>query len=183
MTLATGGGLAQCFDQGGPPSTPWQVRQEARSEDAIPHGSGLFATAGAGRTDMLNRDVPAGGYVVPADVVSGLGEGNTMAGSNVIDKMMNTGPYGTRLPHGSSRGPGIPHPPPEYKEPRQQQAGGGASAQVPVVVAGGEHFIPPEAIQQKFGELDRGHKILDAWVIHERKKHIKTLQKLPGPKK
>jgi hypothetical protein len=31
------------------------------------------------------------------------------------------------------------------------------------------------------GDLKRGHRILDAFVIHVRKKHIAKLQKLPGP--
>jgi hypothetical protein len=181
VNKAHGGGLAHCYDMGGSmPSEPFYVRSDAREMDGIPHTSGLFNSAGAGRTDILNRDVPAGGYVVPADVVAGLGEGNTMAGANVIQKMMSTGPYGTPLPRGQSRGPRIPSPPHEYREPH---AGGGRSEAVPVKTAGGEFFIHPEDIQAKFGDLDRGHKILDAWVLHERKKHIKTLQKLPGPKK
>lgn len=184
VPFSHGGGLAQCYDSGGAPSSgemgSWTTRQDARGMDDIPHVSGLFKSAGAGRTDILNRSVPAGGYVVPADVVSGLAEGNTLAGSAVIDKMMNTGPYGTKLPRHGAGGVGIPHPPPAYREPK---AGGGAAETVPVKTAGGEHFIPPEAIAAKFGDLDRGHKILDAWVLHERQKHIKTLKKLPGPKK
>ena len=31
--------------------------------------------------------------------------------------------------------------------------------------------------------MDRGHKALDEWVKSERAKTIKTLKKLPGPKK
>ncbi len=49
------------------------------------HVSGLLNSAGPGRTDTINTNVPAGAYVIPADVVSGLGEGNTLAGSAVID--------------------------------------------------------------------------------------------------
>ncbi len=44
----------------------------------------------AGRTDHLAIDVPAGAYVIPADVVSGLGEGNTAAGQQVLQRMFPT---------------------------------------------------------------------------------------------
>lgn len=88
------GGLAgrKHLDAGGLPPT----EMEQRSADSAFHGSGLFNSLGSGRTDIHNRDVPAGGYVVPADVVSGLSEGNTMGGSAIIDRMMNTGPQGVK---------------------------------------------------------------------------------------
>ena len=41
----------------------------------------------AGRTDHLPSNVPNGSYVLPADVVSGLGESNTMAGFKVAKRM------------------------------------------------------------------------------------------------
>lgn len=209
-----GGLVREHFDYGGMPSTaemsPWFTRQEAQGEGSSFHGSGLFNSLGSGRTDIHNRDVPPGGYVMPADVVSGLAEGNTMAGSAVIDRMFNTepagvkpgmGPGGMKLHSAHARGdfPRLP----SLAAPRHQkivQQGldesdkgdglkrGGLTGKksrepVPVVVAGGEHYIPPEAIQAKFGDLDRGHKILDAWVVHRRSKNIKELKKLPGPKK
>ena len=34
----------------------------------------------AGRTDHLPINVPSGSYVIPADIISAMGEGNTMAG-------------------------------------------------------------------------------------------------------
>jgi hypothetical protein len=33
------------------------------------------------------------------------------------------------------------------------------------------------------GDLDAGHRALDNWITGTRKELIKTLQKLPGPKK
>jgi hypothetical protein len=33
------------------------------------------------------------------------------------------------------------------------------------------------------GNLNKGHRLLDAWVKDQRNQHIKTLQKLPGPAK
>ena len=50
------------------------------------------------------------------------------------------------------------------------------------MAAGGEHVIPPEAVLQVGGgDQDRGHSIIDAWILNERKKLIKTLRGLPGP--
>ena len=40
-----------------------------------------------GRTDRLPIHVYSGSYVLPADIVSGLGEGNTLAGNDVIKRM------------------------------------------------------------------------------------------------
>lgn len=55
---------------------------------------------------------------------------------------------------------------------------------VPIVAAGGEYVIPPEDVTHiGNGSLGDGHKILDAFVKKMRKKTIRTLQSLPGPKK
>jgi hypothetical protein len=63
-------------------------------------------------------------------------------------------------------------------------ADGGATSGVPIVAAGGEYVIPPEdVVHIGGGDLDHGHKVLDAFVKKMRQKTIKTLQSLPGPKK
>jgi hypothetical protein len=63
-------------------------------------------------------------------------------------------------------------------------AEGGATDGIPIVAAGGEYVIPPEdVIHIGGGDLDHGHKVLDAFVKKMRQKTIKTLQNLPGPKK
>lgn len=69
-------------------------------------------------------------------------------------------------------------------EPYEEKAGGGATEGVPIVAAGGEYVISPEEVSHiGGGSVDAGHKILDAFVLKMRKKTIKTLQSLPGPKK
>jgi hypothetical protein len=68
--------------------------------------------------------------------------------------------------------------------PPRRYASGGATDTVPIVAAGGEYVIPPEDVMHLGGgDLDHGHKILDAFVKKMREKTIKTLQRLPGPKK
>jgi hypothetical protein len=64
------------------------------------------------------------------------------------------------------------------------RAAGGKTDGVPIVAAGGEYVIPPEdVVHIGGGDLDHGHKVLDAFVKKMRQKTIKTLQGLPGPKK
>lgn len=170
-------------DISGAESDPWWVKKEA-SESY--HPSGLFSGSSGGRTDVLNRAVPAGGYVIPADVVSGLGEGNTMAGAAVIDKMFHSDPYGITSPGNRHGGRGIPSAPAAFKEANNSSssfARGGSPKSVPIVAASGEYMLHPDDIVKKFGDLDRGHKILDKWVVSRRKEIAKTMLKLKGPKR
>ena len=68
--------------------------------------------------------------------------------------------------------------------PYSTKAAGGATDGIPIVAAGGEYVIPPEdVVHIGGGDLDHGHKVLDAFVKKMRQKTIKTLQGLPGPKK
>lgn len=179
----SGGISPQGFADGGPPQAgemgSWYTRRQAT--DNV-HSGGLFKSAVPGRTDKLDTLVPGGAYVVPADVVSGLGQGNTMAGSAVLDKMFSTAPFGGRLPHGGRGGAGIPGAPGPFRQHRA--AGGKTSSHVPIVAAGGEYLIPPEVVALiGGGDITRGHKILDHFVVHARKKTTDEMRKLPGPKK
>ena len=123
--------------------------------------TGAIKAPVAGRTDHLPMHVPSGSYVIPADIVSAIGEGNTEHGFDIIDYMI-----------------------------KQRMASGGdvnemdASNPVAIVAAGGEYVIPPDAVRG-FGDgnLDVGHKALDEWVKSERATTIETLKKLPPPKK
>lgn len=118
--------------------------------DGGPVHVGPIHSAVGGRTDHLAMQVPEGAYVIPADVVSGLGEGNTANGQKILQGMFPEG-----------------------------RATGGV---VPIMAAGGEHVIHPEAVKKLGGgDIDRGHAILDRWVIRQRKNTVKTLKKLPGP--
>ena len=119
--------------------------------------SGPIISKVAGRTDHHPIDVEPESYVIPADVVSGLGEGNTLNGVEIVKRMF-----------------GLPD------RPQQKLARGG----VPVAVAGGEVVLPPAVVAKVGGgDTAKGHKVLSAWVKRERAKHIKTLSKLPGPHK
>jgi hypothetical protein len=127
----------------------------------------------AGRTDHLPMHVPSGSYVIPADIISAMGEGNTMAGFKVANTIFSKIPDMSGLP-GTDAGLGLPH-----------KAGGGSlEPPVPIVAAGGEYVIAPDdVINVGGGDLDHGHQILDSFVKKMRAKTVETLKKLPGPKK
>lgn len=123
--------------------------------------TGAIKAPVAGRTDHLPMHVPSGSYVIPADIVSAIGEGNTEHGFDIIDYMVKQ-----RMAHGG-----------DVNEMDQANP-------VAIVAAGGEYVIPPEAVRGfGDGDLDAGHKALDEWVKAERATTIKTLQNLPAPKK
>jgi hypothetical protein len=103
------------FDVGGFSSSmesPWWERADERQAN---DRHGLLASPIAGRTDKLAVNPATGSYVIPADVIAGLGEGNTLAGANVMQRIIETGPHGLRMP-ASRAVKGFPHPPPAYRE-------------------------------------------------------------------
>ncbi len=168
---------------GGPSGAPpWYVRNEARGMAHV----GPIKSPVAGRTDHIPLNVPGGSYVLPADHISHLGQGNTESGQERVAHMFSTGPFGGGLPkiahgHGAPRAPSM-----KFAD------GGGADDHediVKIMAAGGEHVLAPwqvRLVPTMIGEppnLHHGHQLLDAWVVHERAKHKRTLEKLPGPAK
>ena len=189
--MMNNGGVAErAFGGAGMVKTPgmtptWQERQEARNMTRGP-----ILSAVPGRTDAHFTHVPSGSYVIPADIVSGRGEGNTLAGANALQKMFKMGPYGSGMPklggHSS-----MPRPP----KLGALASGGGkygnhVGKPVKVKLAGGEIVVPPEHVLETMQRvtkrkltLDEAHRIMDAWILNERKKLRKTLAGLPGPAK
>ena len=143
-----------------------------------PAPRGLIASTTAGRTDRLPMKVPPNSYVIPADVVSGIGQGNTLAGGKIFDAMFKQGPHGTaigKLP----RGKGPPQAPGAFK-----LADGGAAGEVPIITAGGEFVVSPEQVAELgAGDMERGHQLLDGMVTTIRKQVIDEMKSLPGPKR
>lgn len=140
--------------------------------------TGPIHSSVAGRTDHLPMNVPSGSYVIPADIISAMGEGNTMAGFKQMKRIMYGGiPYGAEgAPYGARGGP--------YNEPLPEKAAGGSTQTVPIIAAGGEYVISPEEVLKVGkGDLDTGHRVLDEFVKRMRAETVKTLKALPGPKK
>lgn len=174
------------FDMGGMPQVPFFERSEARNISDM-HPPGLVAGAGPGRTDTVPTRVPSGSYVLSADVISGLGSGNTGHGADVMNKILqSTAPYGAQeIPLPRSR-MGIPHPPAPYHAPELSShfANGGKTQEpVEVQIADGEYLIFPHHVRAiGGGNIEKGHAILDAFSMTVRDHTIKQLKKLPPPK-
>lgn len=147
---------------GGPgpssPKTP-KVSPPARPAVSKLHVGPIHSPV-AGRTDHLPMHVPSGSYVIPADIVSSLGEGNTMAGFRAVKTMFSKAPAGA------------------YAQ------GGATGEPVAIVAAGGEYVLTPDEVTWAGGgDMDAGHKALDEWIKATRAETIQTLKKLPGPKR
>lgn len=186
--MAFGGGAPDLSPVNSPVSGPARMALKE-----LYHPGGLIGSPVAGRTDRIPMSVAADSYVIPADVVSGIGQGNSMAGSRFLDHAMKTGPWGTSMPH-LAKGRGAPPPPPPWHPPAQTSPGGFAHGGVPkgvepvkIIAAGGEYVIPPHVVKHHpmlgNGDMKKGHRVLDKFVKRVRAKTIDQLKKLPGPKK
>jgi hypothetical protein len=162
--------------------------------------SGFLHSSVPGRTDKIGLNIRNGSYVVPADVVAGHGQGNSLAGASALDKLFKSGPYGSSLGRVSAGSPakGVSMPSMtklSYLRPNQQnvrasndvrfghRASGGPS-HVPVMAAGGEFVIGPEdVLKVGKGNAERGFRILDQFVLNSRAKQIKQLKGLKPPRK
>ena len=164
-------------------------------EGAIMPHAGPIHSQVAGRTDHLPMHVKSGSYVIPADIISAMGEGNTMAGFRQAKRVFGSEPYEQASPEPYAQGaePYNQASPEPYEQgpdpygaemPTKAEGGGVTDDLVPIVAAGGEYVITPKQVSAiGKGDLDHGHKILDAFVKKTRAKTIDTLKKLPSPKK
>lgn len=109
-----------------------------------------------GRADQVPVDVPSGSYVIPADVVSALGEGNSQAGHKALSGMFKPRKFKN-----------IPSP--------RKMASGGI---VPIAASDGEHVLSAEEV-----EAAGGPDVLDAFVRRVRAEYRDHLGRLPGPRK
>ena len=176
--------LASKLAQGGGRSLPLTGRP-GQGAEAEAYAGPLHSKI-AGRTDRIKLDVKPGSYVVPADVVSILGEGNTLHGTTILKAMFDQKMLAGSVPppRASGRRPRgrlAARPLPHGQHMRGMHSQGGRT-NVPIIAAGGEHVIEPEAIEAKFGDLDHGHDILDEFVKAVRAEEIGRLKKAPPPK-
>jgi hypothetical protein len=171
-----GGGLA-----GYPPPAPFFERAEAR-EINLPNGGFLHSSI-AGRTDRIPAGVAPDSFVMPADVVSGLGQGNSLAGGRALSMALKMGPWGTALP-AHIRGSGPPRAPAPHVFDSGGKPPSGKTGQAKVLLAGGEFCVPPDVVARiGGGDLKKGHALLRRVVEIVRADTIKRLKKLPPPKR
>jgi hypothetical protein len=89
----------------------------------IPRPAGMLNSSIPGRTDKLPISVKAGSYVIPSDTVSALGEGNSLGGKAVLNRLLAS--YAQNAP-------------------LSDQAA--SQVAIPIVAAGGEFVVPPEIV-------------------------------------
>jgi hypothetical protein len=126
-----------------------------RASGGAVHAGPIQHVADGGRTDTAPLDVASGSYVIPADVISSLGQGDTAAGYRVVNHMFG---------------------------PQQPSQGNPPGGRVPIMAAGGEYIVSPDAVAKVGqGDIRAGHDALDHWVKIQRRKTIMALKRLPGP--
>lgn len=131
-----------------------RVKRKALAKAARLTLGGVRGKTG-GRADKLPVDVPAGAYVIPADVVAALGDGNTEAGMARLDRQFP-----------AARG----------------YAAGGRAEPVPIQISDGEFVVSPAAVAALGGgDEGYGHEVLDEFVTQTRAAYADHLQNLPGP--
>jgi len=152
---------------------PAKESQTAASGGVIhdqPIKHGMFPGDGGGRTDRLPSQVDVGSYVIPADVVSSLGQGTTGFGDKVL-----------RAAIGDEHG---------------HLASGGRPSSTSILAAPGEFCVSRAAVDAigqrgheqgfaKSGETitNTGHRLLDEMIARVRKFQIGWLRSAPPPKK
>jgi hypothetical protein len=157
---------------GGGPMSPFDNELQTATSTKV-HVGPIHSPV-AGRTDHLPMHVPSGSYVIPADIISAMGEGNTMAGFKVANTIFSPIPF-------------MGGDPGEDSELGLGRASGGqaeSGAPVPIVAAGGEYVLSPKQVASVGeGDMDQGHRILDHFVKRYRAKTINVLKNLAPPKK
>jgi hypothetical protein len=134
------------------------VARRAKRKDGGAVHVGPIDSNVPGRTDEHEMNVEDGSYVLPSECISHLGQNNTEAGFEVAKRMF---------------------PDSGRRTIKLKRARGGA---VPVITAGGEFVVSKKDVERiGGGDLEHGHKILDHFVIMQRKKHIETLKGLEPP--
>ena len=119
--------------------------------------TGPLSSPVGGRTDHLPISVPSGAYVIPADIVSAIGEGNTQNGIAVLNRT-----FGIGAPQNAPTA--VPTKP------------------VDIMAAGGEFVVPPAVVVKLGGgNIRQGHAVLDAFVKRVRAANISKLRSMPKP--
>jgi len=129
-----------------------------KREKTLSEGPLLGSTPGRG--DRVNAKVEDGAYVLPADCISALGGGSSLAGHKLVEHMVS------KLPQVKATG---------------GKAQNGAEP-VPCALSDGEHLLSRNTVTRiGGGDYEKGRRILDHFVINVRHRAIQQLSKLPPP--
>ncbi len=131
------------------------ARRYANGGSVLPPG--LVAGNTPGRADALDVAVPNGAYIIPADCVSGIkgADNNTEAGAEIWKQIL--------------------------PKPTQGYAAGGP---VDIKISHGEIVVGPDQVAALGGgDIQKGHRIMDALIHRVREENINHLASLPPPAK
>jgi hypothetical protein len=162
----------------------------------------LISSSVPGRVDRIPMRARTGSYVLPADVVSGLGQGNTAAGAKMWGQALShsIGPMGIKnaIRQRSLKAPSLRMPSPNVN-PRDYGGvsagfagrgigrfaiGGSDEEFTPIVTAGGEIVVDPEiVVALGGGDAEAGKKMLADSVTSVRKQTVQHMKQLPDPVK
>ena len=157
----------------------------ARATKPMPKipGVHLIHSPVPGRVDRIPMQARTGSYVLPAHVVSGLGQGNTYAGARMWGQMIahSIGPAGVQNTMKAAR-----FKPPTLRPMQKFRDGGGVAddGYTPIIVSGGEMLVDPEIVEAMGnGDADEGKKALERSVKIIHQETLKHMKKLPPPVK
>lgn len=117
--------------------------------------TGPLLGATMGRADKLHTSVADGSHIIPADVVSAMGDGNSVAGAAHLSRMF---PHSSMM-HGLKDG-----------------------GHVKVQLSDGEFSVHPHDVAHVGGgSIEEGHRKLNDWTLHVRHEDIERRKRLPPP--
>jgi hypothetical protein len=147
---------------------------------AVP-GVHLINSSVPGRVDRIPMRARSGSYVLPSDVVSGMGQGNTNAGAKMWGNLIShsIGPMGIQ---NAIKQRSMPSARLRMTGATKTFAGGGANEYTPIITAGGECLVDPEIVRELGdGDSEEGKKVLANSVAQVRKQTLQHIKALPKP--
>jgi hypothetical protein len=150
-------------------------------------GAHLIHSTVPGRTDRIPMQARTGSYILPADVVSGLGQGNTAAGAKMWGQSIShaIGPMGIKNAIKQRSFNAVKMPSVRMPTPNVKYADGGVyegDEYTPIITAGGEMIIDPEIVAELgSGDAEEGKRILGSSAMGVRKQVLAEMKKLPRP--
>jgi hypothetical protein len=158
----------------------------------VPNGSYVmpaWAVSHMGEGNTVN-----GMTLLKAMFGSPLGGQKTPFGAPSPPLSVGKGPRGPAMPHPAAPAPlglsgiklptGMPQENPALAAQKHGGAATGGNGAIPINASGGEFVIEPDEVARiGDGDVNKGHRILDKWVLHLKKEAANTLKRLPGPAK
>lgn len=133
---------------------------------------GFLPSPSPGRADTIRTRVKRGSYIFPSDVVSGLGQGNSLHGAHLLDRMSA---HYSHIP-GEHYTPGMPGT-------HYDSGGIAGDGMMDVHLSGGEYVTHPQVVSGiGEGDPDRGADMCDDLCKRVRKGSVKHVKTTPPPK-